>query len=88
MTTLIAVYRSDGTCIGRCDAKCYDAKHDSCQCVCGGRNHGAGVNKAVENTEELFQEWIDDYTANAPDDIRDQLEFDVLPKPAQLKLAL
>jgi hypothetical protein len=41
MTTLIAVYNSDG-CAGRCDSRCYDAEWDECDCICGGRNHGAG----------------------------------------------
>lgn len=39
MTTLLAVYDSDG-CVGRCDAKCYDATHAVCDCLCGGE-HGA-----------------------------------------------
>lgn len=60
MTTLIAVYTSSG-CVGRCDAKCYGAQHPSCDCICGGRNHGAGLQKAVENTRELAQEWIEEY---------------------------
>jgi len=29
MTTLIAAYNSDG-CIGRCDAKCYNATEPEC----------------------------------------------------------
>ena len=38
----------------RCDAKCYDAKCPDCDCVCGGRNHGAGLKKAMDNTREIF----------------------------------
>ena len=49
MTTLIAVYNNDG-CKGRCDARCYEACEPHCDCVCGGRNHGAGLERAVENT--------------------------------------
>ena len=49
MTTLIAVHNSDGL-VGRCDAKCYDAKHPQCVCICGGMNHGAGIQRAVDNT--------------------------------------
>jgi hypothetical protein len=60
MTTLIAVYNSDG-CVGRCDAKCYDAAHDKCDCICGGRNHGAGKQKAVENTREHAKEMVAAY---------------------------
>lgn len=52
MTTLIAVYTSEG-CVGRCDAKCYDASEPDCDCICGGRNHGKGIQQALENTAEL-----------------------------------
>jgi len=38
----------------RCDAKCYDAQHPDCDCLCGGRNHGAGLQKAMQNTREIF----------------------------------
>lgn len=60
MTTLIAVYNSEG-CVGRCDAKCYEAHEPDCDCICGGRNHGAGRERAVENTRELAEEWIERY---------------------------
>lgn len=58
MTTLIAVYSSDG-CVGRCDAKCYDAEYPVCECICGGKNHGAGIRQALENTRELAEGWIE-----------------------------
>lgn len=61
MTTLIAVYNSEG-CVGRCDARCYNAKHPNCDCICGGANHGAGIEKAMENTEKMAQVWIEEYT--------------------------
>lgn len=60
MTTLIAVYNSEG-CQGRCDAKCYDAKHPECDCICGGKNHGAGQQKAMDNTREMVQQWVGEY---------------------------
>ena len=60
MATLIAVYNSEG-CVGRCDSKCYDAKHPDCDCICNGRNHGAGQQKAIENTREMVEGWIDEY---------------------------
>lgn len=60
MTTLIAVYNSEG-CVGRCDARCYEAIEAQCNCVCGGRNHGAGLEQAVGNTRELAQQWLDAY---------------------------
>jgi hypothetical protein len=55
--TLIAVYNSNGL-VGRCDAKCYNATHPDCDCVCGGRNHGAGQQQAIDNTREMVREWI------------------------------
>ncbi len=60
MTTLIAIYGSEG-CDGRCDARCYDAKNHNCNCVCGGRNHGVGLEKAAENTREMVDQWVEDY---------------------------
>ncbi|MEP0805851.1 MAG: hypothetical protein HRF47_10190 [Chloroflexota bacterium] len=60
MTTLIAVYNSDG-CVGRCDAKCYEAHEPRCECVCGGRNHGAGLKQAVESTRELADTLMQEY---------------------------
>jgi predicted RNase H-like HicB family nuclease len=60
MTTLIAVYNSSG-CVGRCDAKCYNAQSPECDCICGGMNHGAGIDKAVTNTREMVDDWVEDY---------------------------
>lgn len=60
MVTLLAVYDSDG-CVGRCDARCYDATSPECECICGGANHGAGLNQAAENTREMVEEWLEDY---------------------------
>lgn len=81
MTTLIAAYNSDG-CIGRCDAKCYNATGDSCNCICGGANHGKGLDKARQNTEEMAEEWKKEY-----EELKGEpLEFSVLPQPIQLSL--
>lgn len=38
----------------RCDAKCYNGKHARCTCICGGRNHGAGLQKAIDNVRDVF----------------------------------
>lgn len=82
MATLIAAYNSEG-CVGRCDAKCYDAKGGACDCICGGKNHGVGRQRAVENTQEMAEQWIDAYNK-----IKGQkLEFAVLPGNTQ-QLAL
>lgn len=56
--TLIAVYNSEG-CQGRCDAKCYEAAHPHCDCICGGVNHGKGLASAINNTRELGEKWIE-----------------------------
>ena len=61
MTALIAVYSSSGL-AGRCDAKCYEATCTVCECVCGGRNHGMGRQRAIDNTRELAKHWIETYT--------------------------
>ena len=61
MTTLIAVHTSQGL-AGRCDAKCYDATCTVCECVCAGRNHGKGRERAIENTRVLAPHWIETYT--------------------------
>lgn len=66
MTTLIAQYNSDG-CVGRCDAKCYDAKKPGCDCICGGMNHGAGAKTAAANTAELADRWIEQYQKEHPE---------------------
>ena len=47
--TLIAIYNSEG-CVGRCDARCYNAHSAHCDCICGGANRGAGIDRAVDNT--------------------------------------
>lgn len=52
MATLMAVYNSQG-CVGRCDARCYNAKGPRCRCICGGKNHGVGLAKARDNTARM-----------------------------------
>jgi hypothetical protein len=61
MTTLIAVYDNYG-CVGRCDSRCYSAHEPQCDCICGGRNHGVGLERAVDNTRQMAEEWIQAYT--------------------------
>jgi hypothetical protein len=50
--TLIEIRRADGTLVGRCDARCYNAIGSLCECCCGGKNHGRGVERAVAQTRE------------------------------------
>ena len=67
MTTVISVYNSEG-CVGRCDARCHDAKHADCTCICGGANHGVGGYQAQVNAWEHATEWIENYVeTNGPD---------------------
>lgn len=73
MTTLIAVYGSDGL-EGRCDARCYDSDTSRCRCVCRGKNHGVGKQRATDNTRELAAEWIDRWRAEHPGQ---ELRFEV-----------
>jgi len=79
---LLAAYNSEG-CIGRCDAKCYNATCEDCTCICGGANHGAGVRQAAENTERMAEQWIEKYKEAHPDAI----DFQV-PDKHLIQLAL
>ena len=56
--TALLILRRGGDVVGRCDAACYDAEHEDCVCVCLGRNHRAGFEKAVANTRSYAQEWV------------------------------
>lgn len=58
--TLISAGNSTGV-YGRCDAKCYGAKHPHCHCICGGRNHGAGLDQAMANTSEQAEAMMQEY---------------------------
>lgn len=60
MATLIAVYDSQG-CVGRCDAKCYNALLSECDCICRGMNHSNGERKAADNTREMASRWVEAY---------------------------
>ncbi|MBN2024965.1 MAG: hypothetical protein JW809_19465 [Pirellulales bacterium] len=65
MATLIAVYNSKG-CVGRCDARCYNAIGTHCHCICGGANHGAGLVEAAERTAVFAQQWLDRWNEEHP----------------------
>lgn len=41
-----------GGVLRRCDARCYNATHGRCSCICGGENHGVGLERALANTLE------------------------------------
>lgn len=88
MTTAIAVYDSDGL-VGRCDATCHNAKEPTCRCICGGRLHGVGADRAVEkNTRDLLGDDLTDRLrefagarGRDPDDLRV-----LFSEPIQLEL--
>jgi hypothetical protein len=80
VTTLIAAYNSEG-CQGRCDAKCYDATEPDCDCICGGRNHGAGKQLAIDNTRELAESWLEHSRASGQDITRAELAVTVTHEP-------
>lgn len=58
---LIEVRKRDGTVVGRCDARCYNARGGNCSCICGGANHGAGLDRAMDNTSAMVETWIEDF---------------------------
>ena len=60
MKALIYARNSEG-CIGKCDAKCYNATHKDCDCICGGKNHEKGLEKATENTIKSAKKWMKEY---------------------------
>lgn len=64
--TLITAGNSEGE--RRCDGRCYDAKGPHCDCVCGGRNHGVGLQQAQENTREYAREILEAWKAAHPQD--------------------
>lgn len=74
MTTLLSVGNSEGT--RRCDARCYNAQHSGCDCICRGKNHGAGLERTSENTRALAEVWIDRYAADRGIS-RDQLKAEL-----------
>ncbi len=61
MTTIMSFGNSDGQ--RRCDARCYNAVPGDCDCICGGRNHGKGVLKAIENNQEDFKKILHEIKA-------------------------
>lgn len=54
MVALIVEKTSSGR-IRTCNSRCYNAKGAVCVCCCGGKNHGVGFDKAIENTRETAE---------------------------------
>ena len=38
----------------RCDATCYDAKGPDCDCICGGKHHGHGLEHALQASGQPY----------------------------------
>ena len=52
----ILVANNNGGPQRRCDARCYNAKGPHCECLCGGKNHGVGIEQALANVAEVAEE--------------------------------
>jgi hypothetical protein len=59
MATIISLY-VNGRCVGRCDAKCHEAKGDDCHCICGGAFHGVGGRIAMEDRGTITDAELED----------------------------
>ena len=80
MTALIAAYTGDG-CIGRCDAKCYNAWGPECHCICQDGNHGAGRQEAIASTREFGESWLGHVRADGRDISHAELVIDIRHQP-------
>ena len=81
MTTLITQKVGSGP-NRRCDAKCYDAKHPKCTCICGGMNHGAGGVQAIINTHEKGLDFMaEGFELHVPQDA-----VKIIPNEQQISL--
>lgn len=69
--TLFSVYDRSG-CVGRCDAKCYNALHSHCTCVCKGKNHGCGELRAQWNTFDGLLKELSDETPELQIEVSDE----------------
>ena len=83
MTTLIVVVNS-GRVMGRCDALCYDATAPKCTCICGGKNHGVGLQKAAEQVSQYTEEQLKALAAKGGSVLRDDVENALNPKQGTL----
>jgi len=66
------IYQHNGQhCTGKCDSNCYNATGPICDCICGGKNHGVGLEQAKENTRLYAEEMIEQYSKANGIDKRD-----------------
>lgn len=77
MTALITI-RQAGAVIA-CDRGCYNAKHKPCDCqLCGGVNHGIGLERATANTRRLAPKWVEAAGEGAEVDLDPSVQQDPL----------
>lgn len=66
MPPVIVVHNPRGG--GSCDARCYNATGNHCQCVCQGANHGAGADQALRNAARHADQWTRRHRRRHPHD--------------------
>ena len=79
MATIISWSNNEGT-KGRCDARCHNAKHDKCKCICGGTFHGkarqpGGVEKVIEDKWGEVAKVAEQYAQANGAEIKTKLPF-------------
>lgn len=57
MATVIT-WQSSGGKRRSCNARCHNAKHPTCKCICGGRYHGAARDGTLNRKVEEFQDQV------------------------------
>jgi len=72
MTTLIQQTSSNGS-RRRCDARCYNAQYGKCTCICGGHNHGKGLEQAIENTKEMAEKLLEQTNTKIAKEVLEQI---------------
>ena len=55
MASVMSVSAPEGRNTRSCGSQCHNAKHTECSCICGGVNHGVGLNEAIDNTRLLME---------------------------------
>lgn len=44
----------------RCDSTCHNAQGEDCKCICGGKNHGKGLEVAQRNARRIANVLVED----------------------------
>lgn len=78
----LLIVRSGNAVVGACGSRCFNADRTRCWCICGGMNHGVGLERATDNTRAHCAEWA----ARAGADAARPVTFEVALEVAQLPL--